>query len=306
MHPRNLYRFGTSFLRHTLRRSPQDIAQIVAEQKDPKTLAEQVKPLAEHGTNQHREERGLDIIKSSTTGGTSASYLTARLARDFPAVLEEMKAGTYPSVRAAAKAAGILDDFARCPPDGQAAFAHTWVSKIATRLEETWPLFYHMLKVIEDQQVYKNARVIGSPHVGPKSYATFREYFEAEVKEPFEQWAELEQTYHFVTTYAPHLFDRQYSEARTAKVAALAMVPMPLAASRRPTKEEAANKGTNSTLKIRGTTKEYLTARIARDHPQILAQMQAGKYPSVRAAAVEFEMSSMAPIKPFVRMTLLM
>lgn len=76
---------------------------IIQEAKDPQVLAEKAKPLAETGTNQHNEKEGFDIIKPSTMGGTSVSYLTSRIARDNPAVLEEMKAGKYPSVRAAAK-----------------------------------------------------------------------------------------------------------------------------------------------------------------------------------------------------------
>ena len=41
-------------------------------------------------------------------GGTSADYLSRRIARDAPAVLERMKAGEFPSVRAAAIEAGIV------------------------------------------------------------------------------------------------------------------------------------------------------------------------------------------------------
>jgi hypothetical protein len=74
-----------------------------------------------------------------------------------------------------------------------------------------------------EQEVYKNAHVIGDPHSGPKSYVSFQDYFEAEVKQPFETWAELEQTYHFVTTYAPHLFERPCSEANGARVQARMM-----------------------------------------------------------------------------------
>lgn len=40
--------------------------------------------------------------------GTSADYLARRLARNRPDILERMKAGSYTSVRAAAKAAGIV------------------------------------------------------------------------------------------------------------------------------------------------------------------------------------------------------
>jgi len=40
--------------------------------------------------------------------GNIAEYLTARLARDRPDILERMKAGEFPSVRAAAREAGIV------------------------------------------------------------------------------------------------------------------------------------------------------------------------------------------------------
>jgi hypothetical protein len=40
--------------------------------------------------------------------GNQASYLSARIARDYPDILERMKAGEFPSVRQAAIAAGIV------------------------------------------------------------------------------------------------------------------------------------------------------------------------------------------------------
>lgn len=43
-----------------------------------------------------------------TGGGTSADYLTARIARDRPDILDGMKAGKYRSVRQAAIDAGIV------------------------------------------------------------------------------------------------------------------------------------------------------------------------------------------------------
>jgi hypothetical protein len=39
------------------------------------------------------EEHQVYGVNLKTIGGNSASYLTARIARDNPAVLEEMKAG---------------------------------------------------------------------------------------------------------------------------------------------------------------------------------------------------------------------
>lgn len=55
-----------------------------------------------------------------------------------------------------------------------------------------------------------------------------------------------------------------------------------------PTKEEQANRNQITDKPIpRGTDPGYLTARIARDRPDILERMQAGEFPSVRAAALE-------------------
>ncbi len=45
--------------------------------------------------------------------------------------------------------------------------------------------------------------------------------------------------------------------------------------------------GDNITLTQRGTEPKYLTARIARDHPDILERMKAGEYTSVRQAALD-------------------
>jgi hypothetical protein len=80
--------------------------------RDPKTIAEKAKPLAEHRrpTKEEEEDKGS---MSTINGRQDSSYLTARIARDCPAILEEMKAGKYPSVRAAAKAARVLKEAAR-------------------------------------------------------------------------------------------------------------------------------------------------------------------------------------------------
>jgi hypothetical protein len=53
----------------------------------------------------------------------------------------------------------------------------------------------------------------------------------------------------------------------------------------RPRKGE--EKGSERTLIVRGETSTYLTARLARDHPAISRKLEAGGYPSVRAAAIE-------------------
>jgi len=60
-----------------------------------------------------KEERdNLDNVQVSVNGGggNSATYLTRRIARDFPEILNRMKSGEFKSVRAAAKEAGIVKD----------------------------------------------------------------------------------------------------------------------------------------------------------------------------------------------------
>jgi hypothetical protein len=83
------------------RRCQQDLDAVIQEARDPKTIAGKAKPLTEHGGNRKSEEAQVDNINLKSAGRTFSSSLTARIARDNPTVLEKMKAGKYPSVRAA-------------------------------------------------------------------------------------------------------------------------------------------------------------------------------------------------------------
>ena len=65
------------------------------------------------------------------SAGTSASYLTARIARDRPDILERMKAGEYRSVRAAAIDAGIVQPTTRyCLSDNPIAAGRYLARKV--------------------------------------------------------------------------------------------------------------------------------------------------------------------------------
>lgn len=68
--------------------------------------ARNTKPLAAYGEIGNGRSR-VDNIKP-TDGGTSTDYLSARIARDRPDILERMKAGDFRSVRQAAIEAGIV------------------------------------------------------------------------------------------------------------------------------------------------------------------------------------------------------
>lgn len=69
-------------------------------------LAVEATPLAEH-RRPTKDEQQQGRAKTSTRGET-AEYLTRRIARDRPDILERMKRGEFRSVRAAAKAAGLV------------------------------------------------------------------------------------------------------------------------------------------------------------------------------------------------------
>ena len=64
--------------------------------------------LAEHGANQHGDKSGVGDTKSSSKG-TNATYLTARLKRDAPDIATRLERGEFKSVRAAAIEAGIVN-----------------------------------------------------------------------------------------------------------------------------------------------------------------------------------------------------
>lgn len=66
-------------------------------------IAENAKPLAmQGGDRQSNNFQDYNYNLEKVDKGTSADYLTARIARDHPEVLEGMKQGKYRSVRAAA------------------------------------------------------------------------------------------------------------------------------------------------------------------------------------------------------------
>ena len=69
--------------------------------------------LRAHGTNQHTSGDNNCNVQMIEHQGNSADYLTARIARDHPDILEAMKRGEYRSVRQAAIAAGIVQPTVR-------------------------------------------------------------------------------------------------------------------------------------------------------------------------------------------------
>jgi hypothetical protein len=82
-------------------------------------------------------EKGADgTFYDGSRGSNSTPYLAARLARDRPDILARLQAGEFPSVRAAAKAAGLIKEptflqlvqrgWAKASPEERAAVL-TWL-----------------------------------------------------------------------------------------------------------------------------------------------------------------------------------
>ncbi|MPZ13962.1 MAG: hypothetical protein GEU73_05995 [Chloroflexi bacterium] len=70
--------------------------------------AERATPAAAHRRPTKQEQANKGSVRTFIKRGETSDYLAARIARDRPDILEAMKAGQFPSVHAAARAAGVL------------------------------------------------------------------------------------------------------------------------------------------------------------------------------------------------------
>jgi len=101
--------FCTTKQPHGLGYSPAHISGIIAERKTVEALAAKAEetPLAQHGELGRGRDNRVDNVNSNEAGN-SATYISRRIARDRPDILQRMKDGEFPSVRAAAIEAGIV------------------------------------------------------------------------------------------------------------------------------------------------------------------------------------------------------
>lgn len=99
---------------------PRDIEAIITERRSAQAHAQQPKLLLDGPGPMTAEETkaiGNDITNRVARRGTDSDYLTARIARDRPDILERMQAGEFKSVRAAAREAGLVKPQIRVPSD---------------------------------------------------------------------------------------------------------------------------------------------------------------------------------------------
>lgn len=182
--------------------------------------------------------------------------------------------------------------------EAKGAFADKLVRNLSIRLSETWPVLYRLLGIIRDRKVYEDARLVADG----KTYTGFKEYFEEVMGYPFDRWAEMEQTYHFVATFKPELLLASYDVARRAAQELAAdpeVKPQPTlgeamreVSASQPRNEDGTfgkreePSGSITTARKQERGAEYLVRRLKRDAPEIAQALADGKYPSARAAAI--------------------
>lgn len=110
----------------------------------------------------------------------------------------------------------VLDDFASfSSTEARAAFADKWISLVARRFEETWQVFYQLLKLVETERLYASSAALD----GQGTYPTFQAYWEAKTGKSFDDWLALEQTYTYCCAFKPAMIDSLYATAHKAAVA---------------------------------------------------------------------------------------
>jgi hypothetical protein len=106
--------------------------------------------------------------------------------------------------------------------ESRAAFADHWIGIWARDFDKSWQVIYELLKIVEEDELYKDPRRVGpqapgfpkETHSQESSYPDFAAYFTERVKQPLDRWAELERTYQYAQRYAPEIFELQYADAR--------------------------------------------------------------------------------------------
>ena len=167
------------------------------------------------------------------------------------------------------------------------AFANFWLRKMAANMERTWQPFYELMAIVKEDGLYAK-----EVHMDGKTFATFEEFWRDITTKTLEEWAELESTYKYIHDIRPDLIEKLgYTDARArrAQEHAESLLGKIINAGPGPRTLEERSNSDNITINStgKGTAAAYLTARIARDRPDILARMKAGEFPSVRAAALE-------------------
>lgn len=119
--------------------------------------------------------------------------------------------GRHQAIEYAPRLAELMVQYQRLNSrEARVAFIDTWLKTWAYNFEKTWPVIYQALEWVEQEELYKDPRVMNPDEI----YPDFKSFFEARLKRPFTLWMELEQTHHYVSKYAPELIDKTWGDVR--------------------------------------------------------------------------------------------
>ncbi len=180
----------------------------------------------------------------------------------------------------------VVDEYRRLNSrEARVAFADSLIGLWAKDSESAWSVAYELLKLIEDDELYRDPRRVGPAAPGGKethgkrdSYDSFRDYFEDRARKPFAVWAELESTYQYVTKNAPELLPKPFSEANDARLNAHGTNRYTAPPN------DSDSRHSNPTSSDRGQT--YTVRRLKRDRPDLAERVISGDL-SANAAAIE-------------------
>jgi hypothetical protein len=191
--------------------------------------------------------------------------------------------GSGEGSRGAIKLSENLDDMLRAykrlnSREARVGFVDAWLNTSASYFNDAWPIIYELLKIVQENELYKDPRRLGKGVHDKPSFESFQEYFEARLKQPFATWFELERTYHYVQNCAPELIKKTFVEAQDARAAhnqELDAATPDLKEAHRPKKSDAIKN--DITVKQRGTSDEYAIAKLRKDRPDIHARLLTGE-----------------------------
>lgn len=170
-----------------------------------------------------------------------------------------------------------FDEYRAMPTDEtKAAYIDTLLLVLNGRMQDTWPIMYDALRIAKEYRYQEDD-------------PGFEEYIKKKLGMNLRTWRDLEQTYQYARRVDPELFTQPFNTAKRN-----AEKPGDMDEREIGIGKPGPGRG-NKTVDNRqpfysetgGTSAAYLTARIARDRPDILAKMKAGEYKSVRKAAID-------------------
>ncbi len=94
-------------------------------------------------------------------------------------------------------------------PVARANYSRHLIEVLSYYMDDAWPIIYEVLDTVKTKELYK----LPDAH-SKTTFKDFDDFFTQTCKKPFETWAELESTYHFVAENDPSFFEKTLKKAK--------------------------------------------------------------------------------------------